>query len=62
VPPSPHGESQSPSFYENTAPKKIILSASAALTGFGKTQTSELLVDAILNPSSGISHAYLKTI
>ncbi|MCF6313101.1 MAG: c-type cytochrome [Verrucomicrobiales bacterium] len=28
------------------------------LTGFGKTQTSEVLVDAIVNPSSGISHGY----
>ncbi|MFK5923293.1 MAG: c-type cytochrome [Verrucomicrobiota bacterium] len=28
------------------------------LTGFGKTQTAEVLVDAIINPSSGISHGY----
>lgn len=28
------------------------------LTGFGKTQTAEVLIDAILNPSSGISHGY----
>lgn len=28
------------------------------LTGFGKTQTSEVLIDAIRNPNSGISHGY----
>lgn len=28
------------------------------LTGFGKTQTTEVLIDAILNPSSGIAHGY----
>ncbi|NOX99762.1 MAG: c-type cytochrome, partial [Verrucomicrobia bacterium] len=28
------------------------------LTGFGKTQTNEVLIDAIRNPSSGISHGF----
>jgi putative membrane-bound dehydrogenase-like protein len=28
------------------------------LTGFGKTQTREVLIDAIVNPSSGIAHGY----
>ena len=28
------------------------------LTGFGKTQTREVLIDAIRNPNSGISHGF----